>query len=219
MVGREELYRLVWAEPMIKVAARFDVSGSYLARVCEAMNVPRPPRGYWTKLTVGKAPPQRPLPEARPGDPLHWSREGGPRPAPRPRFAAPPRTSTQVRIPRDRTHGLVRGAKEHFLNSRSADEETYVKPYKKLLVDVTASKAALDKALEFANDLFNGLEAAGHRVVIAPAGETLSRAEIDEREVPRKERNVYYHRGTWSPHRPTIVYVGTVPYTVELLCL
>lgn len=97
------------------------------------------------------------------------------------------------------------------------EDDTYLKPYKKFLVDVTASKAALDKALEFANDLFNALEAAGHRVVIAPAGEALSRAEIDEREVPRKERNVYYHRGIWSPHRPTIVYVGTVPIGLAIV--
>ena len=40
------------------------------------------------------------------------------------------------------------------------------RPYKRLLVDVTASLARLDKALAFANDLFNALESAGHRVLI-----------------------------------------------------
>lgn len=34
MVSREELYQLVWSEPMTKIAARFEVSGSYLARIC-----------------------------------------------------------------------------------------------------------------------------------------------------------------------------------------
>jgi hypothetical protein len=32
-VTREELYELVWAESMLKVAARFEVSSSYIARV------------------------------------------------------------------------------------------------------------------------------------------------------------------------------------------
>ena len=34
MVSREELYQLVWSEPMVWIAERFNVSGSYLARVC-----------------------------------------------------------------------------------------------------------------------------------------------------------------------------------------
>ena len=34
MVTREELYELVWSTPMIRVAEKFEVSGSYLARVC-----------------------------------------------------------------------------------------------------------------------------------------------------------------------------------------
>lgn len=58
MVSRDELYRLVWSKPMTKVAAQFDVSGSYLARICALLNVPRPERGYWAKLEFGKAPPQ-----------------------------------------------------------------------------------------------------------------------------------------------------------------
>ena len=33
MLSRKELYDLVWAEPMTKVAQRFDVSGSYMARL------------------------------------------------------------------------------------------------------------------------------------------------------------------------------------------
>ena len=31
---REALYELVWSEPMLKVAAQFGVSSSYMARVC-----------------------------------------------------------------------------------------------------------------------------------------------------------------------------------------
>jgi len=34
VVSREELYELVWSAPMIKVAEKFKVSGSYMARIC-----------------------------------------------------------------------------------------------------------------------------------------------------------------------------------------
>jgi hypothetical protein len=43
---REKLYEEVWAEPMTKVAARYGVSSSFLARVCERLKVPRSSCGY-----------------------------------------------------------------------------------------------------------------------------------------------------------------------------
>jgi hypothetical protein len=64
VISREELYELVWSLPMIKVGEKFEVSGSYMARMCSVLNVPRPERGYWAKLAVGKAPTRPPLPEA-----------------------------------------------------------------------------------------------------------------------------------------------------------
>jgi len=90
MVTREELYELVWSTPMIRVAEKFEVSGSYLARVCTELRVPRPERGYWAKLAVGKAPQRPALPEPLPGDPFVWSRADGlPAPVvPTPRQAA-----------------------------------------------------------------------------------------------------------------------------------
>lgn len=73
---RQELYDLVWSKPMTTVAAQFGVSGSYMARVCAVLRVPRPQRGYWAKLAVGKAPSKPPLPEAQPGDQIVWSKDG-----------------------------------------------------------------------------------------------------------------------------------------------
>jgi hypothetical protein len=85
LVSRQELYEMAWSMPMIKVAEQFKVSGSYMARVCSALRVPRPERGHWAKLAVGKAPERPPLPEAQPGDQLSWSRDGGLQSPPRPR--------------------------------------------------------------------------------------------------------------------------------------
>jgi hypothetical protein len=210
MVSRDELYRLVWSKPMTRIAEQFEVSGSYLARICTHLNVPRPARGYWAKLAVGKAPSPIPLPAPRPGDPLHWSKEDE---VIAPQKPEPPRrrqSQKKVRIPRNQIHGLVRGARPHFQNSRAIEEGAYLKPYKKLLVDVTASKTCLDKALDLANDLFNALESVGHRVVLAPADARFGRAQIEEREVAAKSRNHWEYSNLWSPWRPTVVYVGTV---------
>jgi hypothetical protein len=58
---------------MLKVAAQFGVSSSYLARVCTLLYVPRPERGYWAKLAVGKASKQPALPDPRRRKPV-WTR-------------------------------------------------------------------------------------------------------------------------------------------------
>jgi len=221
VITREELYELVWSAPMIKVAEKFDVSGSYLARVCTALRVPRPERGYWAKLAVGKAPKRPALPEPQPGDPIVWSRTDEfpapsvpkPRPTPRPRVPRPARPVTG-------THGLIRGAKEHFLAGRKVDEGEHLKPYKKLLVDITASRSGLDKALEFANDLFNALESAGHRVVIAPPDAQFWRERIDEKEVPPKKdprHDPYGYDRRWSPYRPTVAYVDSIAFGLAVI--
>lgn len=210
MVSRDELYRLVWSQPMTKIAEQYDVSGSYLARICSLLNVPRPARGYWAKLAVGKAPSQIPLPAPRPGDPLNWSKESEFVAPVKPRAPQRRNAEKKVRIARKQVHGLVRGAKAHFENSRAVDDGTYLKPYKKLLIDVTASQASLDKSLQLANDLFNALESIGHRVVLAPADAHLRRGRIEEREVAAKPRNHWEYSNLWSPWRPTVVYVGTV---------
>lgn len=75
-VSRERLYEEVWAEPMTKVALKYNVSSSFMARVCTWLNVPRPERGHWAKLVVGKTTRRPPLPEAEPGDELEWNRYG-----------------------------------------------------------------------------------------------------------------------------------------------
>jgi hypothetical protein len=143
---------------MIKVAEKFSVSGSYMARVCSVLNVPRPERGYWVQLEVGKAPVRPALPEALPGDQLFWSQEGDP---PVPRVRAVTATSAPAQ-PRARhvvtgIHGLIQGAKQHYERGYKVEEGQLLRPYKRQLVDVTASTTGLNKALALANDLFNAL--------------------------------------------------------------
>ena len=214
-VSRERLYKEVWSEPMTKVAARYGVSSSFLARVCTRMNVPRPERGYWAKLAVGKAPKQPPLPDARPGDELEWSRDGEsrrvPRPLPQPPGKAPVRRR-RPRTTRPSTHRLLAGAREHFDVARETDDG-YLKPQKKLLLDLVVSKESLTRGLNMVNDLLLALEDRGHRVVIAPHGESFTRAEVDPRE---KEEKTQYYPSLWRPIRPTVVYIGTVAIGLTL---
>ena len=208
-IDRTRLYELVWEEPMLKVAARFGVSSSYMARICTLMNVPRPERGYWAKLAVGKPQKKPELPESKPGDQLTWSRDGTQpqieRPLPKP-VARKKRTKSTVTT-HPAQHPLLNGVITLFESGRLSYEGDYLKPSKRLLVDLAISKTGLEKALSFANQLFTALEDYGYRVTFAPAHEHFQRAPIDEREKPSKNSN---YNNLWRPARITVVYIGTV---------
>lgn len=214
---REALYELVWAQPMLKVGARFGVSSSYMARVCSALNVPRPERGYWAKLAFGKAPAVPALPDARPGDQLAWSPGGGTvavaRALPRPPAPGRKKKSKPATLLPDE-HPLLKGVKALFEEGRLSYDVGYLKPAKKLLVDLVVTKTGLEKALSFANQLFLSLEGKGYPVVIASHTEHLRRDDVDEREKPG--RNAGGH-DLWSPYRCTVAYLGTVAIGLTII--
>ncbi|WP_150131230.1 hypothetical protein [Sphingobium yanoikuyae] len=106
---------MAWSLPKTKIAEQFGVSGSYLARIYTALNVPRPSRRYRVKLTVGNAPPHILLPPALPGDSIQWSKDGETIVSSQP-IAPKRRSQKEVRIARDRIHGLISGARSHFEN-------------------------------------------------------------------------------------------------------
>ncbi len=228
-VTREQLFDMVWQEPMLRIGERLGVSSSYMARVCTELRVPRPPRGYWAKLEFGKAPERPALPKSRPGDVTEWQpgavigtneREAGRRgknavsvddsgsSTPEKIVQRRPRENRVV----ERCHPLLVGVKPHFAKTRDSDTGI-LRPFKRLMVDILSSKEGLDAAMGAADQLFQALTARGHRVTIAPHGGQSRRAEVDLREVPRKD---HYVRNAWSPERPTLVYVGEEPIGLTL---
>jgi hypothetical protein len=57
---RERLYEEVWSEPTQRVARSYGISDVALSKVCEQLQVPKPPRGYWAKRDAGHEVPKRP---------------------------------------------------------------------------------------------------------------------------------------------------------------
>jgi hypothetical protein len=207
-VSREQLYKEVWAEPMTTVALRYKVSSSFLARVCTWLNVPRPERGYWAKLAVGKVSKQPPLPEAEPGDELEWNRHGQARRAKPPMPKPPNKRKSRLRgrseLPE--RHPLLQGAQQYFDEARETSNG-YLRPSKRLMVDVIASKQTCSRALDVANELFLLFEERGYPVSFERHGLGLRRSGVDEREKGGRNQN---YSDLWSPSRDTIVTIGSV---------
>lgn len=210
-VSREQLFELVWAKPMVKVAERFGVSSSYLARVCTTLNVPRPRRGYWAKLEAGKAQPQPPLPAARPGEQRSWV-VGSTVDAPLVSSDVDSQSHVTDRaddlVPAARLHSLIVGIEALFNAGRESYRVKFMKPAKRNLPDIHVSRMAISAAIAFANALFNSLERRGHRVVLAANDVHMARPEIDVRDVPSKQP---LYEDFWHPGRQTVAYFGDVP--------
>ncbi|MFS8051606.1 hypothetical protein QD357_02150 [Rhizobium sp. BR 317] len=66
-LSREELYNLVWSEPMKTLCGRFKISDVALKKTCVKSLIPTPNRGYWAKKEAGKRTVQIPLPLRPPG--------------------------------------------------------------------------------------------------------------------------------------------------------
>lgn len=207
---REALYELVWSKPMFKISAQFGVSGSYLTRVCLRLKVPRPGRGYWARIAAGEILPKPSLPIAKPGDEIAWAKGGGSVELPmqsvplsveleKPRFIP-----TKIR---STNYPLLIGMKSHFEAGKLSHEGNYLKPSKKLLIDLLSTKECLSKAFSFANKLFSSFEVYGYHAAIAPSSEKLIRVQPKELEYAYHFPNI---ETPWSPFRCTVVYIGTL---------
>lgn len=59
---RDTLYEDIWNEPITKVAKKYGVSNVAIHKACKALNIPKPPAGYWRKIETGHKVPKIPLP-------------------------------------------------------------------------------------------------------------------------------------------------------------
>jgi len=67
-LDRKTLFDLVWSEPVEKLAKRWALSGRGLAKICQRIRVPVPPRGFWAKTQYGRQMRRPCLPQLRPGE-------------------------------------------------------------------------------------------------------------------------------------------------------
>lgn len=54
MFSREELFDLVWGEPVTHISRRFKINAVEIRQACKEMNIPLPKMGYWQKIKFGK---------------------------------------------------------------------------------------------------------------------------------------------------------------------
>lgn len=55
-LSREELFAMVWERPTSDIASDLGISDVAVGKLCEKLQVPKPPRGYWARVEAGQSP-------------------------------------------------------------------------------------------------------------------------------------------------------------------
>lgn len=178
---RQELYELIWNEPITHAAKRFGISDVALRKTCVKHNIPTPPVGYWAKLAHGKTVPRPPLPPS-PKD------EGD-------RIGLEPRSPSQVPeqlsealasarqevatntvrivVPKEKPENLHPAAKELAIILRKTREDDIgllhwnsESSYHPFTYSVSVSRLQVDRAVILLDALFKVLVTCGHTVTL-----------------------------------------------------
>ncbi|MDL2410830.1 hypothetical protein PY650_35920 [Rhizobium calliandrae] len=223
-ITRDELYALVWSVPGVEAATRLKITDSYLGHVCRALEVPKPSRGYWRSRDTDNAGAVPELPAAGPGTRRSWKKGDAigfaRRRRPKKLKLSAPQKERPVLAPRmkDGSHELVRRAEDDFRTAQTGSDGYYLKPRRKLLVDIVTSAVGLDSCLRFASALYNRLEESGHPVEIATGSEILIRVDIDNYDEAVKPDPARPDSPLpWTPLRPTVVHIAGVPLGLSLV--
>ncbi|HVR57006.1 MAG TPA: hypothetical protein VMT72_09280, partial [Pseudolabrys sp.] len=171
---RKELYDLVSATPMVKLAKEFGMSDVGLRKICVKHDIPTPPLGYWAKLSFGRAAKSIPLTAPRQGVSdlvqisIHAVAER-PSEVVQAEIEARQRISEPIGVPMEapaHLHSFARALKRALKASKPNPEGfCYANGHGILSTSVGAGNR--DRVVLLADTLFRTLEAAGQQVKAA----------------------------------------------------
>ncbi|MCW1913753.1 hypothetical protein OJ996_09215 [Luteolibacter sp. GHJ8] len=158
---------MIWSIPAVRVAEQYGISSNALGKICEAMDIPTPPRGYWAKVQAGHQPEKGSLPLEGVGTVLSWKidtvassnlREAARKRALQ-RSAEANLDQPPLKTSLERLHPLIVSTRIEFRQSllgwkrRSRDSRRWI--------DLRVSKQQLDRGLLFLENLVRTAEARG----------------------------------------------------------
>lgn len=212
---REELYELVWTEPMQTLAPRFGISDVALKKRCLRMRVPTPGRGYWAKKSAGVTMRRHALPKlpaSVPASAMTAIFTDSPKPRPTEGEVATGPVADQERYEALEEHRIVVpelladphplvAASIHLLRKSRMSEEHVLVPSGKKCLAVSVTLGTADRAMLIYDTLIKALETRNFTIAlesvteseeqrartIVTVGTERIRVAIDER-IDRTER-------------------------------
>jgi hypothetical protein len=218
---REEVYELVWSEPMRVVAPRLGLSDRGLAKACERLKIPRPGRGYWEKKRRGRTvrrPPLRPLPSGHHGLRVVPVRKKAAATMTSPAVLAQKalEADAPIAVPEkvERYHRLVREARAALTGRGKAKGRAPADPD---CLTIAASRTALPRALRIMDTLIKALEQREYPVRTGRDGTVVHVRGVDIRIglEERTRRKEVRHR-SWGGYA-TYEFEPTGQFTLRIL--
>ena len=169
VISREDLYALVWSEPMSRLSRRFGLSDVGLAKACTRMMIPVPGRGYWAKKEVGRSPRPTRLPTL-PASAGADKRELRVRRREAPTAVEAVReepAAIHVIVPDilSDPHPLVAKSVKAFRGGKSS-HDGYLQPKMHECLAVHATMGSIDRAMRIYDAAIKAIEERGHTVEI-----------------------------------------------------
>ena len=168
---REELYKEVWEQPLLKLAPRYGISAVALGKVCRRLKIPVPGRGYWAKLAVGKRAKRLPLREFK--DAPHVRRlktSLTPKPtidSTDPELAQIAAVESKPIALKAEQHEFVRSSEGRLRRARTDKYGIIEPPTDRPCVRIRVSKELLDRALALMSTVLFALEEKGFQVSVS----------------------------------------------------
>lgn len=183
-VKRRELYDQVWSVPMARLAKKYGLSDSGLAKICRKHNIPRPPRGYWAKTAAGQKLKHTPLPAGDPGivieitPYMHQAQELNAQKAGSDILAMLPEESSIIVSKKlGRAHPLVKQSTETLKNCKP-DPLGILRVPGRACLDIKVSRKSLSRALRIMEALIKALEKRGGSVSISEESTLVSILDV-----------------------------------------
>lgn len=186
---RKKLYEDIWSRPATTIAKETGITSVALKKICEGMDIPTPPPGYWTKVQCGKTVKIPPLPKANSDTRLLWDVNlMNSRKQRHARNSVPPEslrnTLPDIRVAKDlkNLHPLVANTRIHLQDqwSREYRDNRRVRSF----LHVRVSKSSLDRSLLFLDALVRGLEDLGLQVC----------SDVDDPKHRKEMERSHWHR-------------------------
>lgn len=156
-IPRTELYRLVWSEPLTRLAKRFNISDVALGKLCKRHNIPRPYQGYWQRKRLGQSPKSIELPTVAEGKPdlIQIQQRVHPDLGVLPTFPIPKRMTNPHRVTREIAACLDRGQLDDNGLLFCAGHRGF---------PVRVGKSSKPRALRILDTCLKALERRGHKI-------------------------------------------------------
>lgn len=164
---RQELYELVWSEPISGIISKYQITENLLHKVCREMSVPMPGPGYWSKIRYGKTAERVELPSGYTGkNKVYLSAEDDTNPlvAKQKEIMADSRVNLIVSRNLTNPDPLVLATKE------SLNRQVMSYRYKDLVeceqgkLDIRVTKHNIGRALKILDTLIKAVKLKGHEI-------------------------------------------------------